>query len=159
MGYSLAFWKSSLGKLKVNLSLLAASQETLATSCVKELNPVPMRARLQVLKAICGHRRPSHHQSGQDSKHQPPLPRQGRTTSSSHTTNIPTRCERGLQAKIFNKNVAGQAKVPPAVKAHKAAEQTQNHPGEVTHSLNSCPQRSSLTQHEKPVTFPACGST
>lgn len=148
-----------LRKTQLNPSLLAASQERLSTSHVKELSPARMMAWLQVLKAICGHRSPSHHQSGQDSEHQPPLPQQVRTTWSSHTTNISTRCERGLQAKIFSKNVVGQAKVPSAVKAHEAAEQTQNRPGEVTHSLDFCPQRSSLTHHEKPVTFPACGST
>lgn len=51
----------------------------------------------------------------------------------------------------------GQA--PSAAEAHKPEGQTQNHSPEVTHSLNSCPQWSSMSQHEKPVTFPACEST
>lgn len=152
---SLALCKSCLG----NLSWTHHSWLLPRKLCPPLLNSALVTVHLQVLKAICGHRNPRHHQSGQDSQHQPPLPQQARRTWSSHTTNIPMWGERGLQARIFKESLAGQAKVPPAVKAHEAAEPTPNHPGEVTHSLKFCPQRSCVTQHEKPGTFPACGCT
>lgn len=120
---------------------------------LKELNSALMMACLQVLKASCGHRSPRHHQPGQDSDHQPPLPQQVRTTWSSHTTNIPTLCEHGLRAKIFNESLAGQA-VKAQRQQNKLKATLERSP-----TASVFAHKSSLTQLEKPVTFPACGST
>ena len=73
------------------------------------------------------------------------------------SVNVASRPRLLTRAYQYDRCWVGQ--VPVSCESTQARRTNWNHPRKVTHSLSFCPQRSSLTHHEKPVTFPAYEST